>query len=93
MRINGVVQVRSTLPAGSLVPIGWIAVGDPAQILPPERHEEIWAIQQPLDFPRTVFGLERAPTGETIMPAMTQRYGRALARHLDDRILGRAEDG
>ena len=93
VRINGVVHLRTVLPADATVPIGWVAVGDPAEILPPNEHDRIWAIQQPLDFPRTVFGLERAPAGETIMPEMTRRYGRALARHRDDRILGRAEDG
>jgi hypothetical protein len=33
-----------------VVPIGWIAVGTPAHILPAERHDEIWAIQRDLDF-------------------------------------------
>jgi carbonic anhydrase/acetyltransferase-like protein (isoleucine patch superfamily) len=70
VRINGVVHLRTVLPTDSVVPIGWIAVGDPAQILPPEDHDRIWAIQEPLDFPGTVFGLPRAPAGETIMPAM-----------------------
>ena len=26
----------------------------PARILPPEAHDEIWAIQEPLDFPKAV---------------------------------------
>jgi carbonic anhydrase/acetyltransferase-like protein (isoleucine patch superfamily) len=34
-----------------------------------------------------IFGLERAPAGETIMPELTRRYGRALARHKEDEIL------
>jgi carbonic anhydrase/acetyltransferase-like protein (isoleucine patch superfamily) len=87
VRINGVVHLNTALPPDVTVPIGWVAVGDPAEILPPGEHERIWAIQEPLDFPRTVFGLERAPAGETIMPEMTRRYARALARHRDDRIL------
>ena len=29
--------------------LGWIAVGDPAEILPPEAHERIWEIQKALD--------------------------------------------
>lgn len=86
VRVNGVVHLRTILPADALVPIGWIAVGDPAEILPPEDHERIWAIQKPLDFPRTVFGLERAPN-EQLMPALTTRYARALARHRADKIL------
>ncbi len=87
VRINGVVHLNTALPPDTTVPIGWVAVGDPAEILPPGEHERIWAIQEPLDFPRTVFGLERAPAGETIMPEMTRRYARALARHREDRIL------
>lgn len=85
VRINGVVHLRTVLPADATVPIGWIAVGDPAAILPPDRHDEIWAIQQPLDFPKTVFGVERPPAGQTIMPQVMPRYARALARHRDDR--------
>jgi hypothetical protein len=41
------------------VPIGWIAVGDPAKILPPNRHEAIWALQEPLNFPGFVYGFDR----------------------------------
>lgn len=87
VRINGIVHLKTTLPADALVPIGWIAVGDPVEIRPPEDHEAIWAVQEPLNFPRTVFGLERPPAGETIMPEMTHRYTRALGRHLEDQIL------
>ncbi len=87
VRIDGVVHLKTYLPPDSLVPIGWVAVGDPAQILPPDQHSAIWAIQEPLNFPREVFGLERAPQGETIMPELTRRYTRFLARHREDRIL------
>jgi carbonic anhydrase/acetyltransferase-like protein (isoleucine patch superfamily) len=87
VRINGVVHLKTALPADSVVPIGWVAVGDPAEILAPQQHEQIWAIQEPLDFPRTVFGLERPAPGETIMPELTLRYGRALDRHRGDQIL------
>jgi carbonic anhydrase/acetyltransferase-like protein (isoleucine patch superfamily) len=41
VRINGVVHLRSTLPPGETVPIGWVAVGDPIRILPSDRHEDI----------------------------------------------------
>jgi carbonic anhydrase/acetyltransferase-like protein (isoleucine patch superfamily) len=87
VRINGVVHLKTVLPADATVPIGWIAVGDPAEVLPPEEHERIWAIQEPLDFPGTVFGLQRAPAGETIMPELTRRYSRFLGRHREDDIL------
>ncbi|HEX4259759.1 MAG TPA: gamma carbonic anhydrase family protein, partial [Acetobacteraceae bacterium] len=85
VRINGIVHLRTKLPAGAVVPLGWIAVGDPAQILPPDRHDAIWAVQKPLDFPRAVFGVERPPEGETMMPEVMPRYARALAgRHATD---------
>jgi carbonic anhydrase/acetyltransferase-like protein (isoleucine patch superfamily) len=87
VRIGGVVHVNSSLPDDGLVPIGWIAVGDPAAVLPPDRHEQIWSIQRELDFPGTVFGLERPPPGETIAPEVTRRYAELFGRHRDDRIL------
>ena len=88
VRINGVVHIRTALPSDATVPIGWVAVGDPAQILPPGEHDRIWAAQEPLDFPGTVFGLERPAAGDSIMPELTRRYARALARHREDRELG-----
>ncbi|WP_207479921.1 gamma carbonic anhydrase family protein [Arenibaculum pallidiluteum] len=88
VRINGIVHLRTVLPEGAVVPLNWIAVGDPAEILPPDAHERIWEIQKTLDFPRAVFGVERPPDGESIMPVVMPRYARALARrHADDRVL------
>jgi carbonic anhydrase/acetyltransferase-like protein (isoleucine patch superfamily) len=86
VRINGIVHLRTVLPEDAVVPLGWIAVGDPARILPPEKHDEIWAVQCDLDFPKTVFGVERPATGESLMPDVMPRYARALARrHAQDR--------
>jgi carbonic anhydrase/acetyltransferase-like protein (isoleucine patch superfamily) len=83
VRIHGVVQVNTALPDDALVPIGWVAVGDPAQVLAPERHEEIWAIQRELDFPGTVFGLPRDTPG--LSAAATRRYAERFGSHRDDR--------
>ncbi len=87
VRINGVVHLKTVLPEDSLVPIGWVAVGEPAEILPPHEHERIWALQEPLDFPGTVFGVERGPA-ETMMPEVTRRYARGLWGHAEDRAVG-----
>jgi gamma-carbonic anhydrase len=87
VRINGVVHVNSSLPEDGLVPIGWVAVGDPAEVLSPDRHDEIWAIQERLDFPGTVFGVERPAEGETVLPEVSRRYAESFGRHRDDRIL------
>lgn len=89
VRINGVVHVGSVLPSDVVVPIGWVAVGNPAQVLPPDRHDDIWRIQRELHFGRTVFGLERAPAGESAMPELTRRYSKALGSHLQDELLER----
>jgi len=86
VRIGGVVHVKSRLPVGTVVPIGWVAVGDPAEVLPPEAHDRIWALQAPLDFPRTVFGLNRDDP-VTLTRRLTGRYSVALAAHEGDRIL------
>jgi carbonic anhydrase/acetyltransferase-like protein (isoleucine patch superfamily) len=88
VRINGVVHLKTVLPPDSLVPIGWVAVGDPAEILPPGEHEKIWQIQKPLNFPKEIFGLERWESGKSIMPEIAHRYTAYLNRHRGDTILG-----
>ena len=84
VRVGAVVHLRTSLPAHASVPIGWVAFGDPAQILPPDEHERIWTIQKPLDFPRFVYGVERAPEGESNMEEITRRLSESLASHRDD---------
>jgi carbonic anhydrase/acetyltransferase-like protein (isoleucine patch superfamily) len=87
VRINGVVHLRTVLPPNSTVPIGWIAVGDPAEIVSPDQHDRIWSIQKQLDFPQYVFGVQRPPEGESIMPTVMPRYARLLRRHSEDFML------
>ena len=82
IRINAVVHLRTVLPEDTIVPIGWVAVGDPALILPPDRHEEIAAAQRELDFPGYIFGVDRETPD--VMVQLTERYGRSLSRHADD---------
>jgi carbonic anhydrase/acetyltransferase-like protein (isoleucine patch superfamily) len=96
VRINGVVHLRTVLPAGTLVPIGWVAVGDPPLIAPPDQHDEIWAVQRELDFPGYVWGLPRlAPDSAGVpgeqMPEIARRFGRLLGGHQDDRVLDDAD--
>ncbi|ANG86101.1 gamma carbonic anhydrase family protein [Microbacterium aurantiacum] len=86
VRIGAIVHLRTTLPPETVVPIGWVAVGAPLRILPAERHEEIEAAQRELDFPGYVFGLDRQTPD--LMVQLTERYGRSLARHADDRPVG-----
>jgi gamma-carbonic anhydrase len=58
-------------------------VGDPAVILPPDRHDQIWAIQESLDFPGTVYGVGRdTPASERMA-----RQANWFAAHLHDRVV------
>jgi carbonic anhydrase/acetyltransferase-like protein (isoleucine patch superfamily) len=83
VRIHGVVQVNTVVPPGQTVPVGWVAVGDPARIFPPGQHEQIWAIQESLDFPGTVYGVARnAPAAERM-----RRQAAWYGSHLYDRQL------
>ena len=82
--INAVVHVNSSLAAGVTVPIGWIAAGDPAELFPPDQHDELWPVQRSMDFPRTVFGLSRE---EATMEKVARRYAEQFGRHRDDRVL------
>ena len=83
VRINGVVQVNTVLEPGDVVPIGWVAVGSPASILSPDRHDEIWAIQRELDFGGTVYGVGREVSMRELMRGQSEYYG----SHADDQIL------
>jgi gamma-carbonic anhydrase len=84
VRIGAVVHVNSNLRPGTTVPIGWIAVGDPADLFAPDAHEELWPVQRAMDFPRTVFGLERA---EATMERISARYAERFGRHRGDRVI------
>ena len=81
VRVGGVVHLRSRVEAGATVPIGWVAVGDPAEFFPPSKHDEIWERQEPLDFPMTVYGFARE---DADMIKITRRLSETLASHLDD---------
>jgi gamma-carbonic anhydrase len=83
VRINGVVQVNTALDDDAVVPIGWVAVGDPAQILPPGAHDEIWKVQACLDFPQTVYGIPRDTPARERMRRQSEWFG----AHRDDRLL------
>jgi carbonic anhydrase/acetyltransferase-like protein (isoleucine patch superfamily) len=86
VRVHATVHLRTRLEPGAVVPIGWVAVGDPAHILPPDRHEEIWAVQGPLNFPLWVYGFERGTP--QLMVQVTTRLSEALGAHRGDTLAG-----
>ena len=83
LRINSVLHVNSRLTAETIIPIGWIAAGDPAQLFPPDQHEELWQVQAELDFPGTLYGVPRDTPMRTIMARQVEFYG----AHRDDQII------
>jgi carbonic anhydrase/acetyltransferase-like protein (isoleucine patch superfamily) len=76
LRIRSTLHVNSRLEPGTILPIGWIAAGDPAQLFSPDRHDELWAVQEPLDFPGTVYGVDRGTSMREIMRRQSAAYGR-----------------
>ena len=83
VRIHAVVHVNSVLASGTTVPIGWIAVGNPAEVFPPEAHDAIWSRQKPLDFPETVHGVPRGTLPTELMARQSSWFG----SHRDDRVV------
>jgi carbonic anhydrase/acetyltransferase-like protein (isoleucine patch superfamily) len=76
-----VVQLKTHLAPGEIVPIGWVAVGNPAQVLPTGEHDRIWTVQQPLNFPLTVYGIDRS---EATMEKITRQLSETLGSHFFD---------
>jgi carbonic anhydrase/acetyltransferase-like protein (isoleucine patch superfamily) len=83
--INGVVHVKSVLRERPVVPINRVAVGDPAQILTPNEHERILAVQKPLNFPLEAYGVERASDCSVDMKEITQRLADSAGEHRRDK--------
>jgi hypothetical protein len=82
VRVHATVQLRTRLEPGAM---GWVAVGDPARILPPDRHDEIWEIQKPLNFPEWVYGFDRSTPD--LMRRVTRRLSEALGAHSRDTVI------
>src|SRR5690606_8869388 len=85
IRVNAIVMRRAILPEGTVVPIGWVAVGDPVQLFSPDQSDAIAEAQPELDFPGHVFGVDRDTPD--LMVQLTERYATSLARHADDQAL------
>lgn len=85
VRVHAIVHLRTRLESGATVPIGWIALGNPARILPPDRHDEIWAVLKPLNFPQWVYGFDRGTPD--LMIHITHSLSELLGPHSRDTVL------
>ncbi len=75
LRVGSVLHVNSDLAPGTVVPIGWIAAGRPAQLFSPDQHEQLWAVQEGLDFPGTMYGVPRGTSMRELMRRQSNAYG------------------
>jgi carbonic anhydrase/acetyltransferase-like protein (isoleucine patch superfamily) len=91
IRIGGIVHVNTHLAADGLVPIGWVALGHPVQILPLDRHDEITKLLTGLKFRETVYGIDPefdSDSEGSPMPAIAERNSLLFAKHLRDKVVG-----
>jgi carbonic anhydrase/acetyltransferase-like protein (isoleucine patch superfamily) len=95
--LGGTVHIGCVVPPLARVPIGWVAVGEPARMYPPGEAE---AIRAGLDevgggFLPFVFGIDEAADRREQMQAALRRYTTAIARrhHQDEVIPASESDG
>ena len=83
VRVGAVVHVNSTWPPARPFQSAGRRRG-PAELFSPRPPRELWAIQERMDFPGTVFGMSRE---EATMERVTRRYSESFGRHRGDRVL------
>jgi carbonic anhydrase/acetyltransferase-like protein (isoleucine patch superfamily) len=81
--LGGTVHIGCVVPPLGRVPIGWVAVGEPARMYPPGEAE---AIRAGLDevaggFLPFVFGIDEVADRREQMQAALRRYTTAIAHH------------
>lgn len=87
VRINGIVHLNTHVPERSTVPIGWIAVGNPMKLFPPNAHDDIWEVQKALNFPKTVYNIDRDQIKGSKNPDLCRIMSERLGAHKQDKIL------
>jgi carbonic anhydrase/acetyltransferase-like protein (isoleucine patch superfamily) len=93
--LGGAVHIGAIVPPLTRIPIGWVAVGDPARVYPPGEAEPIRAGLAEVGggFLPFVFGVDDAGDRREQMRAALQRYTGALARHhREDEIIPGSDD-
>jgi carbonic anhydrase/acetyltransferase-like protein (isoleucine patch superfamily) len=84
--IGGAVHIGCVVPPNTRIPIGWVAVGDPARLYPPGDADSIRAgLEEAGGFMPFVFGADPAADRGQQMRTAMRRYARSLSRsHRDD---------
>jgi carbonic anhydrase/acetyltransferase-like protein (isoleucine patch superfamily) len=92
--LGGTVHIGCIVPALTRIPIGWVAVGDPARMYPPGESEAIrlGVAEVGGGFLPFVFGINDAGDRHGQMQAALQRYTRAIVHHhREDQVISAAD--
>jgi carbonic anhydrase/acetyltransferase-like protein (isoleucine patch superfamily) len=87
--LGGAVHIGCVVPPQTRIPIGWVAVGDPARLYPPEQADDIRAgLEEAGGFLPFVFGTDPAAGRSEQMRTAMGRYASFLSRshHGDEPI-------
>ena len=93
--LGATVHIGCVVPPLARVPIGWVAVGEPAQMYPPGDAEAIRAGLAGVGggFLPFVFGIDEAAGRREQMQTALRRYTAAIARqHRQDEVLPSEDD-
>jgi carbonic anhydrase/acetyltransferase-like protein (isoleucine patch superfamily) len=94
--LGGTVHIGCVVPPLGRVPIGWVAIGEPARMYPPGDAEAIRAgiAEVGGGFLPFVFGIDEAADRREQMQAALRRYTAAIARHhRQDGVIPASEGG
>ena len=80
---GAVVSLGAVVAPQARIPVGWVAVGDPARSYPPGEAEAIQAglAETGWSFLPVIFGVDDAGGRREQLCAALQRYTAAMARH------------
>jgi carbonic anhydrase/acetyltransferase-like protein (isoleucine patch superfamily) len=85
---NAVVHIATRCLAGTGVPMGHIAFGDPATVYAPHDAPAVHAPLSARGFAKAVFGLDAQRLADAgTIEQLCARYARALGTHRDDHIV------
>jgi carbonic anhydrase/acetyltransferase-like protein (isoleucine patch superfamily) len=83
--LGGAVHIGCVVPPQTRIPIGWVAVGDPARLYPPGEVESIRAgLNEAGGFLPFVFGADPAADRGQQMRTAMRRYAGYLSRYHGD---------
>jgi len=79
--LGGAVHIGCVVPPQTRIPVGWVAVGDPARLYSPDQAEDIRAgLEEAGGFLPFVFGIDPAADRSQQMRTAMRRYARFLSR-------------